>query len=100
MLHFAAGALSRIKDVPPDIWKFIAIGVGILAAIVIVMRKLAGANKIWLTIIGAAAFMMVGFQWIYNRTEPKFLTPVISKIAPFFPSKIDYYQVQKKDTKL
>ncbi len=100
MLLLAAGALSRIKDIPPEIWKFVAIGVGAIVAIVIVMRKLAGSNKIWLTIIGAVVFMLVGFQWIYNRNEPKFLTPVISKIAPFFPSKIDYYEVQKKDTKI
>ena len=66
MLLFAAGTLSRLKDIPPEIWKFAAIGVGVIVAIVIVMRKLAGANKIWLTIIGAVAFMMVGFQWIYN----------------------------------
>lgn len=100
MHFFAAGALSRLKDIPPDVWKFVAIGIVILVALVIILRKLVGTNKIWLTIIGAVTFSIVGFQWIYNRNEPKFLTPVISKIAPFFPSKIDYNAVQKRDTKL
>lgn len=100
-MHFlAAGALSRLKDIPTDVWKFAAIGVAIIAALVIILRKLQGANKIWLTIIGVATFAIVGFQWIYNRNEPKFLSPVISKIAPFFPSKVNYNEVQKRDTKL
>lgn len=29
----------------------------------------------------------VGFQWIWERNEPRFLTPYVNLIAPFFPSK-------------
>ena len=28
----------------------------------------------------------VGFNWIYARNEPKFLTPYIDPIAQFFPT--------------
>jgi hypothetical protein len=30
------------------------------------------------------------FNWIYHRTEPKFLTPLVDRIAPFFPSAGSY----------
>ena len=33
---------------------------------------------------------VVGFHWIYNRQEPKFLTPLVDKIAPFLPSAGSY----------
>jgi len=100
MLLFASGALSRVKDIPVEVWKYLAISIAVIAAVVIVMRKLAGTNKIWLTIVGGVVFMIVGFQCIYERNEPKFLTPVVNKIAPFFPSKIDYNAAQKKDLKM
>ena len=29
---------------------------------------------------------LIWFNWIYHRTEPKFLTPLINRIAPFFPA--------------
>jgi hypothetical protein len=40
-------------------------------------------------LLGGAFFIGFGilwFNWIYYRTEPKFLTPLINRIAPFFPT--------------
>jgi hypothetical protein len=29
---------------------------------------------------------LIFFNWIYHRNEPKFLTPLVNRIAPFFPA--------------
>jgi hypothetical protein len=36
------------------------------------------------------------FSWVYNRNEPKWLTPVVEKIAPFFPTAGAYNNKQHK----
>ncbi len=100
MLLLAASALSRVKEIPPEVWKYVAITVVAIIALVLIVRKLAGTNKIWLTIIAGVVISIVGFQCVYERNEPKFLTPIVDKIAPFFPSKIDYNATQKKDVKM
>jgi hypothetical protein len=38
---------------------------------------------------------VVGFQWIYERNEPKWATPVVEKLANFFPSKGQYAERQR-----
>jgi hypothetical protein len=43
-------------------------------------------NGIVMFLIVAAALFVVGITWIYQRTEPRFLTPLVDHIAPFLPS--------------
>jgi hypothetical protein len=77
---------DKIKAVPMKFW--LIVGGGALAIVLIVtfLRKVAHMNKIWVSIVMALVFALVGFNWVYKRNEPKFLTPVIDKIAPWFPS--------------
>jgi len=42
---------------------------------------------------------VVFFSWVYNRNEPKFLTPIVEKIAPFFPSAGAYNAKQATSPK-
>jgi hypothetical protein len=52
----------------------------------IVLRMVLKVNKF---VLGGVAFIASGliwFNWIYHRNEPKFLTPLMNKIAPFFPA--------------
>ena len=100
MLPLALSAMERAQKIPKEIWINVAIGIGILIAVVFLFRKLAGANKIWLSIIITVVVVIVGFQWVYERNEPKFMTPFIEKVAPFFPSKIDYNKTQQKGPKM
>jgi hypothetical protein len=61
-----------------------------LIIVFIVVQKVLNVNKF---VLGGVAFVAVGliwFNWIYHRTEPKFLTPMVDKIAPFFPSANAY----------
>lgn len=90
-MHFLAAATQstadRLKDIPADAWLKIAAGVGVLIVAVILLRKLAGMNKLVLSVIVLVGVSFVGFSWIYNRDEPAWATPVVERIAEFFPSK-------------
>ena len=65
----------------------------------ILLRKLAGAKKIILSIVTLVILSMIGFNWIYERTEPAWATPVVEKLANFFPSKGSYNAKQKAPLK-
>ena len=43
-------------------------------------------NKFVLFAVIVVVVMVVGFTWVYERNEPKFMTPFIDSIAPFFPT--------------
>jgi hypothetical protein len=93
MLFLAAAAattLDKLKRVPPDFWMKLGLVVAAIVVAVIVLRKVAGMNKLVLAIIVFVVLTIIGFNWIYERNEPAFLTPVVNKIAPFFPSKGSY----------
>lgn len=89
-------ALEKLKDIPPDFW--LKIGIAVLAIIVavVLLRKLAGANKIILGIVVFVVVTIIGFSWIYERNEPEWASPIVSKIAQFFPAKDSYDTKQKK----
>jgi hypothetical protein len=79
-------ALERIQAIPPVFW--LKVGAVILAIIILViaLRKLMNVNKF---VVGGIIFVGGGIFWfnmLYNRTEPKFLTPLFDRIAPFFPT--------------
>lgn len=86
MTLFAASALETLQTLPAETWAKIGIAVGALIITVIVLRKLANTNKVIMGVVVFVVCTVVFFSWIYNRNEPKFMTPVIEKLAPFFPS--------------
>ena len=50
------------------------------------IQKVLKINKF---VLGGVVFVgggLMWFNWVYHRTEPKFLTPIVDRIAPFFPS--------------
>jgi len=89
-------ALDKLKQVPPAFW--LKVGLAVLAVIVavILLRKLAGMNKVVLTIVVLVVMSVVGFNWIYERNEPAWATPVVEKLAGFFPSKGSYANKQQQ----
>lgn len=86
----APTALDKLKQVPPAFW--LKVGLAVLAVVVAVflLRKLAEMNKVILSVIVLVILSTVGFSWIYERNEPSWATPVVSKLAGFFPSKGSY----------
>jgi len=86
MLLLAVTAVEKLKTLPPDIWLKIGIGVAVFIAAIFLFRRIMKMNKIIGGIIVFVVGTVVFFSWVYNRNEPKFLTPNVEKIAPFFPS--------------
>ncbi|HXQ80982.1 MAG TPA: hypothetical protein VN775_06710 [Opitutaceae bacterium] len=86
--------LDKIEKIPPVFWLKVATAVLSVIVIFVVLRMVLKINKF---VLGGAAFIAAGliwFNWIYHRTEPKFLTPVMNKIAPFFPAAGAYQTKQ------
>jgi hypothetical protein len=91
--------LEKLKEIPPAFWLKLGLAVLAIVLVVVIIRKLAGANKV---IVGVVVFLvvsMVGFNWIYERNEPAWATPVVEKLANFFPAKDSYNATQKKPLK-
>jgi len=92
-MYFLAAAAAtkstadRMREIPTEFWVKIGIGILILVGVVIVLRKLAKVNKIFLTIVVLLVLSIVGFNWIYERTEPAWATPAVSWLANYFPTK-------------
>ena len=98
-LPFFAAQLStwdKLKRVPPDTW--INLGICVLAVVVIV-RLWRGLKKInhyapWIAAMVAGSIIMC--YWVYERTEPQFLTPVVEKLTLFLPTKAKHEQDLEK----
>jgi hypothetical protein len=100
MLSFAVTSLEKIEKVPPLFWlKALGVLAAFIAAIV-VLRKVARMNKVVLAVISAVVITVVGFSWVYERNEPAFMTPIVDKIAPFFPSKGSYGGKQQQGPRI
>lgn len=92
----AVTALEKLKTLPPDVWLKIGVAVGGFIVAILLWRRIMKMNKIVAGVIVFVVVTVVFFSWVYNRNEPKFLTPIVEKIAPFFPSAADYQSKQSK----
>jgi hypothetical protein len=93
----ATTALDKIEAIPPNVW--LKLGGCVLAVIlfVVILRKILKVNKF---VLGGVVFIgggIIWFNWIYHRTEPAFLTPLVNRIAPFFPAA-GAYEVKQATT--
>lgn len=95
MLFLATSALESAQNIPPATWLKLGIGIAALVVAIIVLRTVAKMNKILLGVLVFVVFSVFFFSWVYNRNEPKWMTPVIEKIAPFFPSASSYANKQR-----
>ena len=82
-----APALTRLEKVPGEFWVKCAIGIAVILAVVFLLRKLAGVNKVVLGVVTAVFLAVLGFSWIYERNEPTWATPAVRFLADFLPSK-------------
>ncbi len=99
MLPLAATTAEKLQKIPVAFWINLGLAVLIIIAVVIVLRKLAGANKVVLAVLSLIFVSVIGFNWVYERNEPKFLTPIVDKLAGFFPSKAGYKAKQQNAPK-
>jgi ABC-type iron transport system FetAB permease component len=90
MLLLAVTAVEKMETLPRDVWLKIGIAVGSLIVVVFVLRRLLKMNRVIAGVIVFVVMTVVFFSWVYNRSEPKFLSPFVERIAPFFPSAGSY----------
>ena len=95
MLLLAVTALEKIQTLPPAIWAKIGIAVAAFILTIFLFRRVMKMNKIIASVIVFVVVTVVFFSWVYNRNEPKFMTPIVERIAPFFPSANSYASKQQ-----
>jgi len=95
MLVLAASALETAQNIPPATWLKLGIGIAALVVVFIVLQKIARMNKIVLSVLVLVVVSVFFFSWVYKRNEPKWMTPIVEKIAPFFPSAGSYSDKQR-----
>ena len=88
--------LEKLQAVPARFWINVLLGISTFIVLLIVFRHAARMNKLLLGLLIVLLLTGVAFQWVFERNEPRFLTPYIDKIAPWFPSKIEYHQRQAR----
>ena len=83
----AVTALEAMKDLPLNTWLKIGAGVVVLILALIIIPKILKMNKLILGVIVFVGSTIVFFSWVSQRNEPKFLTPLMDSLTPFFSSK-------------
>ena len=96
---FAVTAWEKIQTMPPAIWLKIGIAIGAFVLTIFLFRRVMKMNKIIASVIVFVVVTVVFFSWVYNRNEPKFMTPIVERIAPFFPSAGAYTSKQGSQPK-
>jgi hypothetical protein len=93
-MQFLAAAVTkssadRLREIPPEFWVKVGIGIVVMVVVVIALRKLAKVNKVVLSIVVLLVLSIIGFNWIYERNEPTWATPAVQWLANYFPTKGD-----------
>ena len=83
----AASSADKLKAIPKEFWIRMALAVAVIVVAVILLRKLAKMNKVVLAVVVLMVCSFVGFNWIYERSEPAWATPAVNFLAGFLPSK-------------
>jgi apolipoprotein N-acyltransferase len=93
-LLLAASAASQVvlpetfRKIPFEFWWKAGVGVAIVILVVVALRKLAKMNRLMLGLGLFLGITSLGLQWIYERNEPKWATPVVQVLAGFLPGKV------------
>jgi len=98
MLPLAVTALEAMRELPKDTWLKIGVVVAAIIIVAVIVPKVFKMNKLILGVVVFVASSIVFFSWVSQRNEPKFLTPLLDKLAPFFSS--DVVRDKKDDKKL
>lgn len=81
---------EKIQAVPKETWISTLIAIGIIFILVRIWKSLAEVNEIipWIALITVGGAVIL--YWTYERTEPKFLSPIFDELAKILPSRIQY----------
>ena len=83
----AVTTLDKLKAIPTDFWLRLGLAVLAIIATVFILRKVAKMNKVVLTVVVGLMVTIGGFNWVYQRNEPTWATPVVSFLSGYFPTQ-------------
>lgn len=89
-------AWDSLKSVSKDTWINLALCIVTVVIVVRLWRVLKKINDFVPYIFAVLAACLIFFYWVYERREPRFLTPVVDQLAPFFPTKSTQDQIKDK----
>jgi uncharacterized membrane protein len=87
MLFFCISAIEKVRQLPAKDLANLGLIVLVLIVAIFIIKQAAKMNRFVLFMILLVTALVVGFTWVYQRNEPRFLTPLIDGIAPFLPHK-------------
>ena len=87
MVLLAVNVMEKLRHLPRKDLANLGLIVLVLIVAILIIKQAAKMNRAVLLMIIAVTMVVVGFIWVYERNEPKFLSPLIDQIAPFFPQR-------------
>ena len=87
MQILASDAVENVRSIPLEFWWKAALFVAIFVGAILAVRRIKRMNKVVLAVVVLVICSIIWFNWIYQRNEPAFMTPIVEKVAPFFPTK-------------
>ena len=81
---------EKIQAVPKETWISALIAIGILIVLVKIWKSLAEINEVVPWVVMCTVGGAVVLYWTYERSEPKFLSPIFDELAKILPSRIKY----------
>lgn len=86
------GLFSTIQEacrqLPDGDWLRFGILLLVLLSVLWLVRMVSQVNRYVLLVALAFGGTFLVANWVHNRTEPSFLTPVVDVVAPWFPKKL------------
>lgn len=81
---------EKLQAVPKETWLSLLVLAVVIFILVRVWKSLKEINEIvpWIALITIGGTIVL--YWTYERTEPKFLSPIFNQLAKVLPSKIEY----------
>ena len=83
----AATTLENLQQVPPRMWWTVALAIVGFIVVVLLFRFAAQMSKLLLCGIVLFLGFLLCTQWVYERDEPAWATPVVELLSGFLPSK-------------
>ena len=87
MMLLAVNVMEKLQHLPRKDLANLGLIVLVLIVAILIIKQAAKMNRFVLFMIILVTMMVVGLTWVYQRNEPKFLTPLIDGIAPFLPRR-------------
>jgi hypothetical protein len=84
---------EAFRQLPDGDWLRFGILLLVLLSVLSLVRVVSRVNGYVLLVAFCFGSTFLVANWVHNRTEPSFLTPVVDVVAPWFPKKLRSFDV-------